>query len=70
MDPVRFRPFIGLSAFGKLAAAIGVALPWLAGAIDARLPALDGGDVIFAALFLDYLRRTRGEGPKPSKGIS
>ena len=58
LDPVRFRPLIHLGALGKLAA---VALV-LAGALMVphvwKFFALISGDVIFAALFLDYLRRT------------
>lgn len=59
LDPVRFRSFIGLAVIGKLIAVVGVVTPWLVGAIDARLPGLVGGDLVFAVLFADYLRRTR-----------
>ena len=60
MDPVRFRPFIGLAVIGKLLAVACVVWPWLAGDIDARLPRLVAGDFVFALLFADYLRRTGG----------
>ena len=33
--------------------------PWLAGDVSWRLPALASSDLVFAALFVDYLRRTR-----------
>ena len=58
-DPPRYRPLIVLGAVGKLLAVVCVVLPWLRGEISASLPALAGGDVVYAALFLDYLRRTR-----------
>ena len=58
LDPVRFRPLIALGAWGKLAAVATV----LVGALSIphlwRLFALISGDVAFALLFLDYLRRT------------
>lgn len=58
LDPARFRPLIQLGAFGKLAAVVTVVVGarlvphvwWLA--------VLVSGDLGFAALFLDYLRRT------------
>jgi len=58
LDPVRFRALIHLGAVGKLAA---VALV-LVGAMLVphvwKFFALISGDAIFAALFVDYLRRT------------
>jgi hypothetical protein len=61
-DPVRFRPLVAIGAWGKLAAVAMV----LVGALTTphlwRLFALIGGDLVFAALFLDYLRRTRADG--------
>jgi hypothetical protein len=35
-----------------------VVAPWLTGAVQTRPPLLLGGDLVFALLFLDYLRRT------------
>ena len=58
-DPRRFRPFVELGAIGKLLAVTAVTIPWLAGEIGWRLPFLIGGDLVFALLFIDYLRRTR-----------
>ena len=58
-DPRRFRPFIELGAIGKLLAVTAVTLPWLAGEIGWQLPFVVGGDAVFAALFIDFLRRTR-----------
>ena len=58
-DPRRFRSFIELGAIGKLLAVTAVTVPWLAGEIGWRLPSLIGGDLVFALLFIDYLRRTR-----------
>jgi len=63
LDPVRFRPLIHIGALGKLAAVATV----LVGAIFIPhlwpLAFVIGGDAVFAALFLDYLRRTRPVGP-------
>jgi hypothetical protein len=58
-DPRRFRPFIELGALGKLLAVTATTVPWLAGEIGWRLPFLIGGDLVFALLFIDYLRRTQ-----------
>ncbi len=57
MDPTRYRPYIPLGIGGKLVAVVSAAAPWLAGEISWRLPLLAGGDLVFAALFLAYLRR-------------
>jgi hypothetical protein len=58
-DPQTFRPFIGLGVIGKLAVVMIAASSWWMGEIGWQLPGLAGGDLLFAALFLDYLRRTR-----------
>jgi hypothetical protein len=58
LDPVRFRPLIAIGAWGKLAAVATVLLGAIAGPHLWRLFALVSGDVVFALLFLDYLRRT------------
>jgi hypothetical protein len=58
-DPRRYRPWIELGVIGKLLAVAAATLPWLSGEVGWRLPFLIGGDLVFAALFLDYLRRTR-----------
>jgi hypothetical protein len=58
-DPVRYRPIIGLAVVGKLLAVVCVIVPWLRGEISGSLPVLVMGDVIFAGLFANYLRRTR-----------
>ena len=57
-DPMGFRPLIHLGAGGKLVA---VAVAWIAALRDPhafKLAILISGDAVFAALFLDYLRRT------------
>ena len=59
LDPVGWRPLIGLSAIGKAMAAAGVMAPWIAGRISSLLPSLVGGDVVFAGLFVLFLRQTR-----------
>jgi hypothetical protein len=58
-DPVRYRPLVPVGAMGKLLAFVGSALPWAAGITGPRIPLLIAGDVVFAILFLDFLRRTR-----------
>lgn len=58
VDPKTFRPLVHIGILGKLLAFACVTLPWLAGTISVRLPALLSIDVIFAAVFADYLRRT------------
>jgi hypothetical protein len=59
LDPVGWRPLIGLSAIGKAMAAAAVILPWAMGQISAVLPSLVGGDVVFAGLFAVFLRQGR-----------
>ena len=58
-DPRRFRPFIELGAIGKLLAVAASTVPWLAGEIGWQIPFVLGGDLVFALLFIDFLRRTR-----------
>jgi hypothetical protein len=57
LDPLRSRAMIEVGAIGKLLAVIAVSVPWLAGEVSWQLPALVGGDAVFAALFFDFLRR-------------
>jgi hypothetical protein len=57
-DPARFRLLIHLGAAGKLAAVVVAAIGAAENPHAIRLAALISGDAIFAALFLDYLRRT------------
>ena len=57
-DAKKYRVYIPLSVAGKLGV-VGVAYwPWLMGRLSWRLPALASADLVFALLFLDYLRRT------------
>lgn len=65
LDPVRFRPQILIGALGKLLAELSALAPWLRGEITFLLPAVLLIDVVFALLFLDYLRRT-GEQSMPA----
>ena len=58
-DPRRFRTYIELGLIGKLLVLPAAAWPWLTGAAGWQLPALASGDLVFALLFWDYLRRTR-----------
>jgi hypothetical protein len=59
-DPLKYRLYIHLGAAGKLLAVICVIPPWLTGAIPATLPVLVTADLVFALLFLDFLRRLAG----------
>jgi len=59
LDPRRFRPFVGLGAIGKVLAVATATWHWLAGDLTWPLPLLISGDLVFALLFVDYLRRTR-----------
>jgi hypothetical protein len=59
LDPVGFRPLIGVGALGKVAAVATVIAGALAIPHVWRLVGLISGDLAFAALFWDYLRRTR-----------
>ena len=59
-DARKYRAYISLGVIGKLLV-VGIAgWFWLAGIVSARLPALAGGDLVFAGLFVDYLRRAAG----------
>jgi len=58
LDPVTWRPFIGFCVIGKTAAAASILACWLLGQVAWTLPALGSGDLIFAGLFLIYLRQT------------
>jgi hypothetical protein len=58
-DPVAFRPLIHLGAAGKLGAVLAAIVAAIEDPHAIRMAALIGGDAVFAALFLDYLRRTR-----------
>lgn len=59
-DPIRYRPFIVLSAAGKAAAFVCVLVSWLAGEVPNTMPMLAVGDLVYAVLFLDFVRRSRG----------
>lgn len=53
------RALVGFSAIGKLAAFSIVATLWLDGAVGAALALAGVGDLLFALLFLGWLRATR-----------
>ena len=61
LDPHRWRPVISLGVIGKLLAVGSASWAWLAGDVGGRLPLLLSGDVVFALLFVDYLRRTQSD---------
>jgi len=58
-DPLRYRPYVELGTIGKLTVVPAAVLPWLAGQVGWELPLLACGDLLFAALFYDWLRRSR-----------
>jgi hypothetical protein len=58
-DPVKYRPIIRLGAIGKLLAVACVAGPWLMGIIPAVLPAFIMADLVYALLFIAFLRNRR-----------
>jgi hypothetical protein len=60
-DPLKYRPLIRLGAIGKLLAVACVMGPWLMRIIPATLPAFIVADLIYALLFIAFLRRTRKE---------
>ena len=59
MDPQRYRVYVELGVVGKLLLLPAVGIPWALGYIGWELPALASGDLVFALLFIDWLRRTR-----------
>ena len=58
-DPKTYRPYIELGIIGKLVVVVVVLATWMAGSTDGRIPGLVGVDLLFAALFVNYLRRTK-----------
>jgi len=62
LDAARFRPLIHVGAVGKLAAVATVAASAIVVPHVLVLLSFMSGDAVFAALFLDYLRRTRPPG--------
>lgn len=56
-DPVGNRPIIRLGIVGKSLVVIAGYVDWYAGNVNWPFAALITGDLIFAALFWDYLRR-------------
>ena len=59
VDPVRYRPFIGLGIALKAMVVALISSHWLAGHIPWPLPALASGDIVFAVLFWRYLSGSR-----------
>jgi hypothetical protein len=58
-DPVYYRPYITLGLIGKLMFVVLVYGNWAMGSTNGVLPALVAADIIFAALFWRYLKRTQ-----------
>jgi hypothetical protein len=59
-DLTRNRVILWLGAGGKLGLAVLVFRLYAAGFLTPALPAGLAGDVVWAAMFLEFLRRTRG----------
>lgn len=59
MDPQRYRVYVELGAIGKMLVLPAAGIPWAMGYIGWELPLLACGDLFFALLFWDWLRRTR-----------
>jgi hypothetical protein len=59
LDPLKYRPIIWLGAIGKLLAVACVVGPWLLEIIPAALPVFIMADLIYALLFIAFLRHTR-----------
>ena len=56
-DPAAWRPFIPFSAIGKTMAVASMLACWLEGQVAWVVPALGVGDLVFAGLFLVWLRQ-------------
>lgn len=59
MDPRLYRAYVELGAIGKMLVLPAAGIPWALGYIGWELPLLACGDLVFALLFWDWLRRTR-----------
>jgi hypothetical protein len=59
-DARKYRVYIPLGVIGKLMVVAAVCALWRSGDVSWRIPGFASADLIFAILFLDYLRRTRG----------
>lgn len=58
-DPVQYRPYVMLGVLGKMVFVVAIYGHWLAGDASTAMAALVTGDLIFAALFVRYLRSSR-----------
>ncbi|HSW11207.1 MAG TPA: hypothetical protein VLI06_00100 [Solimonas sp.] len=58
-QPVRYRAYAELGTIGKLLVLPAAAIPWMQGVVGWQLPLLACGDLVYALLFWDWLRRTR-----------
>lgn len=56
-DPVRFRPYVHLGALGKLLVFGALVWAWREGHAPWKLPALGAADLVYALLFVAWLRR-------------
>ena len=57
VQPIIHRPLVAFSAFGKIGVFIIVLIFWLAGNASGMGVVTGGGDLLFATLFLAWLRK-------------
>lgn len=58
-DPAKYRPYVALGVMGKMVFVVAIYGHWVAGDASTAMAVLVTGDLIFAALFVQYLRTTR-----------
>jgi hypothetical protein len=58
-DPARFRPYVYLGIIGKLAFVAIIYGHWMTGSASGRTAMLVTADLVFALLFMAYLRGSR-----------
>jgi hypothetical protein len=59
-DPARFRPYVTLGACGKMVFVVTIYAHWLTGGASTAMALLVTADLVFAVLFVLYLRSSRG----------
>jgi predicted permease len=58
-DPVKYRPYVVLGVMGKMVFVVAIYAHWFAGDASTAMAVLVTGDLVFAALFAQYLRASR-----------
>jgi predicted permease len=57
-EPATYRPYVALGAIAKMVFVVAIYAHWLAGTASTPMAVLVTGDLVFAALFVRYLRAT------------